>query len=423
MIDTRRDFVVAVQAPAYPVSESEFATESAFAEHLRELQRSMSDTFDRLVLIAPCIPEERYRATKGHLGVVSVDRDHVLFVPAHEVNVSGARFWTRDAVPISRRVWRAVGRASVVQAGMADDLPRPLMAIVNAIALIRRVPLIFVVDIDFRQYAQMFHRLGIWGLRSYLINRYVYDPIKWSQVWLAVRLAALTLLKSPAMVRDFGRGRDQVKSVYDTVHAPGDVLSDGASARRAERIAIRNGALKVVYFGRFVQYKGLDKAIRAVAFSRAAGCDVTLTLIGSGEQEQELRTLAETLDVVRYIDFRQPLPYGPGLFEILDEFDVTVACPLVEDTPRAAFDSLARGLPIVAFDLPYFAELAKVSGAVTLAKWPDEQDMCRIFCALQKDRRQLENQVRSGVVFALENVQSVWLTRRADWVRALVQRD
>ena len=63
------NYVVALQAPAYPVSPTEFATESAFAEHLKELRRSIGPSFARLVLIAPRLSEDDYATHKHHIGL------------------------------------------------------------------------------------------------------------------------------------------------------------------------------------------------------------------------------------------------------------------------------------------------------------------------------------------------------------------
>ena len=99
------------------------------------------------------------------------------------------------------------------------------MAMANVAAWWHGRPLVFVVDIDFRQHAKRFYLMGEWSFKSYLVNRYVYDPIKWLQVWFAPKISALVLLKSMSLVRDFGRRLPHVKNFFDTVHSSAQVMS------------------------------------------------------------------------------------------------------------------------------------------------------------------------------------------------------
>jgi glycosyltransferase involved in cell wall biosynthesis len=414
-----RDYVIAVQAPAYALSPTAFATESAFAEHLKELRRSIGPRFRRLVLIAPSLTEAQYLAKKEHLGVVSLDGDGIVLVAAHSTSTSARHFWLRHA----RRIWRdvrlAVQQADMVHSGLADDIYRPLLGFVNLAAWLSKRPIIFVVDIDFREHTRRYYQLGTWGLKSYLVNRFVYDPIKWVQVWFAARNFQLVLLKSASMVRDFGGGRSSVKNFHDTVHAAEDVLTDEALSARMHKLRDPSLPLEVVFFGRFVPYKGLSRAVEAIGIARQQGIDVRLTLIGEGECLLALKEQVSQAKLESAVAFLPSVPYGRALFEQLDKAHVSIATPLVEDTPRAAFDSMSRGLPVLAFDISYFRDLGAETGAVVLAEWPHAQALATQLAALSRDRERIAEMARRGVLFARDNTQSKWLKRRADWVAEL----
>jgi glycosyltransferase involved in cell wall biosynthesis len=412
-------YVLAVQAPAYRLSSGATATEGAFAEHLKALRASLAGSFDEIVLVAPQMTEEQYLASQPQLGAVTL-ADGIRFVPGHSTTASTLRFWFSEAPRLVRSLWTLIGGTAVVHSGLADDLKRPLLGFVNFIAWLRRVPVIFIVDIDFRDYPSQFLALGEWKWSTYILNRYVYDSLKWIQVFLAVRAPGIVLLKSSRMVRDFGRGRRNVLNFMDTVHALSDVIDSEAVDTRIRRVS-EPGPLKVLYFGRFVLYKGLDRAIAAVGHAVQRGADIQLVLVGSGDQQPRLQSQIEKLGLQSRVRFIAPLKYGTQLFDEMDKHHLCIATPLVEDTPRAAFDAFARGLPIVAFDLPYFATLAECSGAVTLAKWPDSHDLADRLLQLHGDRARLAQQVSSGVEFARQNTQQQWLERRATWVMALLE--
>jgi glycosyltransferase involved in cell wall biosynthesis len=414
------DYVVAVQAPAYAVSPTVFATESAFAEHLKELRRSVGPRFTRLVLIAPQWSATEYATKKEYLGIVELERDEILFVPAHRTDTSAKRFWFSQVGPVWKRISDVVSNASLVHSGLADDIYRPMLAMVNFAAWKADRPLIFVVDIDFRKHAWRYYKTGLWGRKSYLINRIVYDPIKWVQVWLAVRCFQLVLLKSASMVAGFGQGRNNVKNFYDTVHAAADVLTDTALASRMAWLRDPDRPLQIAYFGRFVPYKGLDCTIEAVRLAREKGADIRLLLIGDGESRTSLEQQVRTSGLESAVRFLPPVRYGKALFDLLEQAHMSIATPLVEDTPRAAFDSMARGLPIAAFDITYFRDLAAESGAVALAAWPNAEAMALELIALSRNRDRLAAMAQRGVEFALINTQSLWLERRAQWTLKLI---
>ncbi len=415
------DYVIAVQAPAYPVSPTQFATESAFAEHLKELRTSVGPGFGRVVLIAPQLPQAQYEAKKQHLGSIDLARDGIVFLPTHPTDVSAKNFWLKHA----RRIWQqarsAARTAGIVHSGLADDTYRPMLGFVNLAAWLARRPVIFVVDIDFRQHTRRYHALGLWSRKSYLVNRVLHDPFKWVQVWLATRQFQLVLLKSASMVKDFGAGRPNVKNFYDTVHAAKDVLSPNEAVPRLAWLAEPHEPLHLAYFGRFVAYKGLDRAIEGVRLARERGANVRLTLIGEGECRAALLRQVETGGLADVVTFLPPVPYGPALFDQLARAHLTIATPLTEDTPRAAFDSMARGLPLLAFDISYFKDLADESGAVVLARWHEAASIADRLVELARNRSPLPEMARRGLDFARANTQTIWLERRAGWVRELVQ--
>jgi glycosyltransferase involved in cell wall biosynthesis len=418
MSGLQADYLLAVQAPAYQLPGGRFATESAFANHLRELRSGLDSRFKRIVLLAPMMPEASYRQSASHLSVIDESIDGIAFQPAFPLDVSTRKFWTDWSLPLFREIRSRVGDARLVHSGLCDDLWRPMMAMVNWVAWRKRRPLVFIVDIDFRRDSWRYRVLRIWGMKSYLLNRLVYDPIKWMQVWLAVRAFDLVLLKSQAMVSDFGAGRSNVRNFFDTVHGPESILSDAEVRARVRNLADESRPLRLVYFGRLVSYKGLERTIDGVVSARKNGANLELTILGAGECESSLREQVRRANADSFVTFLPPLLYGAELFSVLASHDIMIATPLTEDTPRAAFDAMARGLPIVAFDINYYRDLAASSGAVTLVEWPSAERLASALKDICASRLSLVAQVEHAVRFASDNTQQVWVARRMSWISA-----
>lgn len=418
-----KDYLIAVLAPAFPLQNGKFATESAFAKHLVELRRTLDDSFSRMVLLAPQMPKERYHKSQSYLAELSAAEHGIVFEPAYPLDTSTAQFWLRHALPLYRRVSERVSASRVVHSAVSDDLWRPMMGIVNWIAWWKRRPVIFVVDIDFRRDTSRYRTLGLSSLKSYLVNRLVYDPFKWIQVYAAARVFDLVLLKSQSMVNDFGQGRANVRNFYDTVHNEADIItSEELRSRQQRRQSDRT--LKAVYFGRLVEYKGLDLTLRAVHAARNAGADITLKIIGAGESQQGLIDLAQELGLADAVEFIAPVPYGQALFDHLQDADFAIATPLVEDTPRGAFDAMARGLPIIAFDTNYYADLERAQAGVVTGQWPDPESVGGVIVALFDDRLGLDRLTEQAVAFAKRNTHTHWVNTRAEWTsEILASRD
>ena len=410
------EYLVAVEAPAYALSESRFAVESAFAEHLKLLRASIGPQFTRVVILAPQWSVAAYESMRSSLAIIDSREEGIAYVASHSVAATRWRYWLHEAWPLWRRIRAAVQSARVVHSGPSIDVWRPTSAMVNLAAWLARRPVIFVVDIDFRQESWRFYRSGIWSARAYYTSRLIYDPIKWIQVWLAVRVFDLVLLKSARLVADFGKGRANVKDFYDTVHAAHDIKSASEAKRRGDWIRDASQPLQLVYFGRLVRYKGVDRAIEAVRLARLAGEDVRLTIIGDGDCLSSLRMQVARDGLDSVVSFRPPVAYGQGLFDELEGAHASISTPLSEDTPRSAFDAFARGLPVIAFDMGYFVDLAQKSGAVALATWPEPAAMAARVVELSRDRERLAGMAERALAFARANTQAQWLERRKQWL-------
>lgn len=129
---------------------------------------------------------------------------------------------------------------------------------------------------------------------------------------------------------------------------------DGPKAWTPKSLGPR-GPRKLVYVGAVTQMKGVGDAIRAVALLVQAGLDLSLDIVGTGE---DFQALARELGVLPHVRFVGRLPNGK-VIAAMRQADV-VLVPSRRDYPEGfpltLYEALSSRTPIVASDHPMFVE-------------------------------------------------------------------
>jgi len=412
-------YLISVPAAARRTSDHSFALESAFAQHLRELKHELGARFDEIVVAMPSLDDPSWRKLQHELSVIDEHAEGIRLVSLQRYGCSKLEF-ARELPRLLPLMTLLVRESDFVHSHFSYDLFRPIGALLCAAAVLQGKPVIAVEDIDRRRDAEMFYRTGHWSKRTYLTCKYVYDPLRnWLQ-HAYVRHLDMMLFKEQPMVDDYGRGQRHVRLFLDPNFAQEHVLNDADVAAKVRSLSDPERPLRALYFGRFVPYKGVDKMLEAVALARKSGASLEFGIMGSGEQEAALREQCARLGLTDRVQFISPRPYGPEFFAVLRDYDALLACPLSGDTPRSAWDALASGMPMVAFDTPFYRSMASISNAVQLTPWLDVDAFGRALAELAHDKRQLIPMVRNAVQTARENSGAAWLKRRVAWVDELM---
>jgi glycosyltransferase involved in cell wall biosynthesis len=109
-------------------------------------------------------------------------------------------------------------------------------------------------------------------------------------------------------------------------------------------------ALRLVYVGRFLVFKGMDLGLRALAQLREQGIDATLTMIGQGPAQDHWQALAEELGIAAAIDW-VPWMAQEKLMNAYASFDALLFPSLHDSSGNVVLESMANGLPVVCLDL------------------------------------------------------------------------
>lgn len=410
------EYVLVLNVPFYRVSANEFACESAFASHLRVLHHRIPAQYDSIRVCGPSMPAEDYQSNKGHLGHIQEQQEKIFLTELYLSNTRYVEFLKSSALSTFKKLWQAVSKAGLVHSGPSMNLFQPIGIFSLVAAKLLRKKSIAVLDIDIRKDVERAYQLGMINKIRYLIERFIFEPLRRLQLRWVARNCSLVLFKGQALVSDYGNNKDSVKNFFDTSHSSQHIISESLLAEKINRKYTQDQPIKCVYFGRFVARKGIDYCIRSVVQARKIyNANISFTIIGDGPEKEKLASLIKEQDAQQFIFLRPPIQFGPELFDTLYGFDILLAAPLTEDTPRSAFDGMAAGMALCAYDTDYYLTLAQFGPMVKISPWLNVEAMAETIAGLAKDLAALASAQIDARKFAEENTQEIWLEKRLKW--------
>jgi glycosyltransferase involved in cell wall biosynthesis/GT2 family glycosyltransferase len=122
----------------------------------------------------------------------------------------------------------------------------------------------------------------------------------------------------------------------------------------------RNGAATIASIGRLERYKGHHRVIEAFPEVLKRKPETTLTVVGSGPYEEDLRRLADELNVAARVHFTSTPPDQPrAMAELLSGISVVVLMSEFETHPLVALEAAAAGCRLLVADASGLGELAR----------------------------------------------------------------
>lgn len=192
------------------------------------------------------------------------------------------------------------------------------------------------------------------GVRAYLIEMIRnlsntiarVDPI----CLLAFQCATTVLFKT-----DHSRSK-----AFLPVEKTACCLEIGAS-NIAYEISPRTGAIKALFVGRLLYWKGADICIKSVATAHRAGSSVELTIVGSGPDEARLKRLAVKLGIEPIVRFISWVPHDK-MSQLYDEHDLLLFPSLHDSSGNVVVEALSRGRPVICLDIGGPAAILRAAG-------------------------------------------------------------
>lgn len=415
-------YLIALQVTFHRLPNGEILIEAPFWKHIVDLQDQLKPEISHLELLMIEV-DQNYADLNGS-GWVQVDPAAYKIMISSGYALANHPLSTlsklRLAIPVFKSTRAAVRRNHIIHTVLSYDLwlPMGFFALINSIFSRRKI--IYVVDIDFRKNAGMLLESGAFNKKQYFTTKLMHEPFQRLQVYLAAKYSDICLLKGKKFASDYRKVGKNIRYFLDAAHDDIHIIDRNALETRINEASEKSDRLDIVYFGRIVEYKGLQDALRALSqISTEERSGINFTIIGNGEYRTKLIELAQALDLKAQVTFKPPIPFGSDLFTELEKHDILLALPQREDTPRSALDAMAAGLPILSYDTYYYEEL-KSSGAVITTKWRDVDALATALCDLKKHRDRIPPLSRNAVSFAANNTQKIWLTKRVLWTKEII---
>ncbi|MFA6562658.1 MAG: glycosyltransferase [Verrucomicrobiia bacterium] len=170
--------------------------------------------------------------------------------------------------------------------------------------------------------------------------------------WLLRRAAACIATSSGSREKYRLYGVPNEKIFMSLQTADVDGIARRCEAMRAQHDALRQGLgwsqsdVGVLYVGSFIKRKGLDGLMRGFAVAVKSAPSLKLALIGSGEREAALKSLAHELGVADRVTW-QPYRQQPELWDYYGAADAFVLPSRLDTFGVVVTEAMAAGLPVL----------------------------------------------------------------------------
>jgi glycosyltransferase involved in cell wall biosynthesis len=368
-----------------------------------------------MVLVAPSLPCAS--STQQILEPISAKSDGIRPVPSFDLRCRSRAYWLRE-----RRRWLKdlrpwIARSQMVHAGL-DDVYRTIMYDGFREAVRQGRPTVFVQDTDIAGQVRESATGQPLGDR---LRLYAYAAIYRRLAISGVQQASLSLLKGRDLMKLYAPFTRNAKEFHDTSHLSHEIVSGNDVEQRLASLEAGR-PLRLVYCGRLVPRKGINRSIQLIADAQSRGTDIDFDIIGGGEQENALRQEVEQLGMCGHITFLGRMPYGPQLLQKLATYDALLFTPLIEDTPRMIFDGYAAGLPVIGSDIGYNRERSEAEGAAWLLPLDNMAVWTSRLIEFNRDRIRLRRLTEAALRAAYYHAAESWYRRRAEWTFEALER-
>jgi glycosyltransferase involved in cell wall biosynthesis len=220
---------------------------------------------------------------------------------------------------------------------------------------------------------------------------------------LTERFVAISETVKASTIRTLGVAPARIDVVYRAVR--GEPLGE-------ER---RGGSGPVlITTGRLVRHKGQDLLIRMLPLVREQWPTCVLRIVGDGTQRGVLERLAGEVGVAANVEF---LGLRDDVAHLLGEADVYVYASWFEGFANAFAEAVARGVPVVAVDLPVFKEIAPPQSVLLVRR--DERALAEAVLHVLSDLQSFREVARRNSVHFRERFS---IARYVEGVEAVYQR-
>ncbi|WP_407919207.1 glycosyltransferase [Domibacillus indicus] len=183
--------------------------------------------------------------------------------------------------------------------------------------------------------------------------------------------------------------------VNRTVYKP-QSSEDTDQARKRKELGIGANDFVILCVAELIERKNQQQLIKSVASLQQSG-PVTCLLVGSGEAEQKLKSMVQSLGLeraVRFLGYRKDVP------QLIKIADAVTLLSRQEGLPRALMEGLAAGKPLVATNVRGNRDLVRHGENGFIVELDSIEETVSAFGSLLKDRQLAEQMGEKSLALA-----------------------
>lgn len=178
-------------------------------------------------------------------------------------------------------------------------------------------------------------------------------------------------------------------------------------------------APKLIYVGYLRTAKGVEIVIDAFKKLLDDFSNASLTIVGSGEFENQLIRKVKDYEISDQVDFRGFIDDRKKINELLRNHDIFCFASLSEGSPRVILEAMANGLNVISTPVGSLPHMFKDKENIIFAKFNDAEDFYKklIYLITNKDemidiRKRAYNKVKN---YTIKNfIKSIFINEKED---------
>ena len=297
-----------------------------FVRHLAYLQR-----------LTVAAPQYRSAHAAGYdlVRVEILPNSNVRFVPLPKQESVGRSL--KNLPRTAAVLWKSISTADLVHSGVVG-WPFPIGWIANAIAIMRRKPLIIVVE------STPWRLVGGQGEggRGPLWAAFSEALARWS-----VNHASVRIFTQASYQQSLFTGGKGPSFVMPASWVNEDDVLDGDVARELWQRKRQASRVRMLFAGRLTSQKGVEILLEAIGILSDHGVALDIDIAGEGPLKPRCHAVSQehAEPRVRILD---PVAYGADFFELIRQYNVVLVPSLSDEQPRIVFDAFSQAVPVIA---------------------------------------------------------------------------
>jgi glycosyltransferase involved in cell wall biosynthesis len=175
----------------------------------------------------------------------------------------------------------------------------------------------------------------------------------------ADRIVAVSYQTKTQLIEKYGIDPQKIEVVYNaTEPVPAEAKAKGPAGKKPAGKSGRHGHKTVLFLGRLTPQKGPDLFLHAAKKVLSVQADVKFVIAGKGEMLDELKELADTLDIRHHVLFTGFLRKKQAE-QALGAADVYVMPSLSEPFGLSSLEALSHDVPVIVSKQSGVAEILR----------------------------------------------------------------